>query len=115
MHDYASRLQKMRNVLLQKLIESKYDFDLWIPKGGYFVLADISRIEVNPKYLKDTEGNPRTKDYAFAYELAYEKGVVAIPCSPFYDKEDYKEGERFVRFAFCKDEAMIEEAGKKLQ
>jgi len=35
------------------LINCKYDFDLWIPKGGYFVLADISRVEVMEKYKKD--------------------------------------------------------------
>jgi aspartate/methionine/tyrosine aminotransferase len=86
MKDYATKLTKHRDILLEELINCKYDFDLWIPKGGYFVLADISRVNVMEKYMKDDEGNPRTKDYAFCIQLAYENGVVAIPCSPFYSK-----------------------------
>jgi len=46
MKDYAEKLTKHRNILLQELIDCKYDFDLWIPKGGYFVIADISRVQV---------------------------------------------------------------------
>ena len=88
MQNYAEKLTKNRNILLDQLIASKFEFDLWIPKGGYFVMADISRVEVQEKYMKDEEGKPRTKDYAFCVQMAYEEGVVAIPCSPFYSKED---------------------------
>lgn len=84
------------------MIGSKFDFDLWIPKGGYFILADISRIKVAEKYMKDEDGNPRTRDYAFCYQLAHEEGVVGIPCTPFYSKEDTNLGETYIRFAFCK-------------
>ena len=72
MKDYAAKLQKNRDILLGELIGSKFDFDLWIPKGGYFILADISRIKVEEKYMKDEDGNPRTRDYAFCYQLAHE-------------------------------------------
>lgn len=84
MKEYAAKLTKNRDILLDELIASKYDFDLWIPKGGYFIIADISKIQVDEKYLKDEQGNARTNDYAFCIQLAYENGVVAIPCSPFY-------------------------------
>lgn len=53
MKDYAQKLTNNRNLLLDELINCKYDFDLWIPKGGYFVVADISRIQVMDKYKKD--------------------------------------------------------------
>ena len=46
MHDYAAKLEKHRDILLDLLIKSKYDFDIWVPKGGYFVMADITRCEV---------------------------------------------------------------------
>ena len=114
MHDYASKLEKNRDILLDILIKSKYDFNLWIPKGGYFIMADISKCEIQEKYLKDEEGNERTRDYAFSVQLAYEDGVVAIPCSPFYSLEEKKIGEKYVRFAFCKDEELIVEAGKRM-
>ena len=38
--------------------------------------------------MKDENGNKRTKDWGFCYQLANEERVVAIPCSPFYSKED---------------------------
>lgn len=96
-------------------MNSSLDIDLWIPKGGYFVLADISRVNVMEKYMVDEEGNKRTKDYAFAYQLANENKVVCIPISPFYGASDSHLGEKYVRFAFCKDEEMLIEAGKRLR
>ena len=78
-------------------------------------MADISRINIDEKYLVDENGNPRTKDYAFCIKMAYEEGVVAIPCSPFYSKEDQHLGEKYVRFAFCKEEGMIRDAGKRMK
>jgi len=74
-----------RNLLIKELLSTPYDFTLWIPKGGYFVLVDISKVDVLEKYLVDENGQKRTKDYAFAYQLAYEHKVVCIPVSPFYD------------------------------
>lgn len=87
---------------------------MWIPKGGYFILCDISKVDVMEKYLIDEQGNRRTKDYAFAYQLAYEHKVVCIPCSPFYDKINEDLGSKYVRFAFCKDVELIQLAGKRL-
>lgn len=114
MKEYAEKLQHNRNILIEQLLKCKYDFDLWIPKGGYFVMADISKVQVDEKYMKDADGNPQTKDYAFVMQLAYEVGVIAVPCSPFYSKEDSALGEKYVRFAFCKQESMLLEAGQKM-
>jgi hypothetical protein len=33
---------KNRKILIDQLLNSKYNFKLWIPKGGYFVMTDIS-------------------------------------------------------------------------
>jgi aspartate/methionine/tyrosine aminotransferase len=95
-------------------MKSPFDFDLWIPKGGYFVLADISKVPVMEKYMVDEQGNKRTKDYAFAYQLVHENKVVCIPISPFYDQKDSYLGEKYVRFAFCKPEEMIMEASRRM-
>ena len=115
MKDYAEKLTVNRNILIDELLSSKFDFNLWIPKGGYFIVADISKAEIEEQYWKDEEGNTRTKDYAFCIQLAYKEGVVAIPCSPFYSKEDSHLGEKYVRFAFCKPEEMIRDAGKRMK
>lgn len=77
---------------------------MWIPKGGYFIMTDISNIKVEDKYLIDEKTNEkRNKDMAFCIKMVKEQGVVAIPCSSFYDPADIKLGENMVRFAFCKD------------
>ena len=67
--ELASKLTNHRNLLIKELLKTPYDFNLWIPKGGYFVLADISKVEVLEKYLADENGHKRTKDWAFAYQL----------------------------------------------
>jgi hypothetical protein len=42
----ATRLEHHRRELLKILSESKYDFKITIPKSGYFILVDISAIEI---------------------------------------------------------------------
>ena len=98
--NYAKDMIAKRNLLVRVLVDSDFDFDVWVPKGSHFVIADISRIEIDPKYRVDSEGRPRTKDYAFAYQLAHENGIICIPCSPFYDQSN-TEAQNYVRFAFC--------------
>jgi N-succinyldiaminopimelate aminotransferase len=39
--------------------------------------------------------------------------VVAVPCEGFYDDRD--EGRHIVRWAFCKDTAVLEEAVRRLE
>ena len=65
------------------------------PEGTYFVMTDVSA-------LGDADG------LAFCLRIAEEIGVVAIPGQVFYD--DLDEGRHLVRWAFCKDEATLDEA-----
>lgn len=46
LRQYADGLVRRRKLLLQQLINSKYEFNLWVPNAGFFVLADISSVEV---------------------------------------------------------------------
>jgi N-succinyldiaminopimelate aminotransferase len=69
------------------------------PAGTYFVQADITP-------LGETDGAE------FSRRLAEEAGVVAIPSQVFYD--DVDAGRRFVRLAFCKQDAVIDEAVARL-
>lgn len=73
--------------LLKVLSESKYNFKIAIPKSGYFILVDISEIEINEKYFsfRLEEGQDRnSRDLAFCYQMAFEDGVVIVPCSSFF-------------------------------
>jgi N-succinyldiaminopimelate aminotransferase len=65
------------------------------PAGTYFVNAQV-----------DGDGA------AFCRELPERAGVVAIPTGVFYD--DPEAGRSLVRFAFCKREAVIDEAAARL-
>ncbi len=68
------------------------------PAGTYF-----ANVHLHP---------PAPDGAAFCRELVERAGVVAIPTSVFYD--DKAAGARLVRFAFCKREAVIDEAARRL-
>jgi N-succinyldiaminopimelate aminotransferase len=73
--------------------------DVLRPAGTYFVTADI-------RALGEQDG------HAFCLELPQRAGVVAVPTVVFYD--DKPVGRPLVRFAFCKRDAVIDEAADRL-
>ena len=68
--------------------------------GGYFQLVDYSAVS-------DLD------DLAFCRWLTTEKGVAAIPLSPFY--ESPPPGQRLARLCFAKNEATLDAAIERLQ
>lgn len=74
-------------------------FDVHVPEGTYFMLAGYSR-------FSDDD------DRAFAMRLVKETGVAVIPPSVFYN--DPVDGRGLVRFAFCKQMPVLEEALSRL-
>lgn len=70
------------------------------PEGAYYVLADHRPFGFE-------------SDVKFVRHLISEVGVAAIPPSAFYHGSD--EGNDLIRFAFCKDERIIEQALERLQ
>ena len=69
--------------------------------GSYFVIADISPFGF------------AGGDVAFCREITEQAGVAAIPVSAFYAGADAPD--HYVRFAFCKREAVLEEALSRLR
>jgi N-succinyldiaminopimelate aminotransferase len=69
------------------------------PDGTYFVTTDI-------RPLGERDG------HAFCLRLPERAGVVAVPTVVFYDAKDV--GRPLVRFAFCKRDAVIDEAAARL-
>jgi N-succinyldiaminopimelate aminotransferase len=90
--------RQRRDLLTDGLV--KAGFDVIRPQGAFFVNADI-----RPLGHED--------DVEFCMMLPVEVGVVAIPCSSFYD--DRRRGRHLVRFAFCKSEADIVEGVRRLE
>ncbi|HET6652876.1 MAG TPA: pyridoxal phosphate-dependent aminotransferase [Nocardioides sp.] len=93
----AKDLQAKRDLLCDGL--SRLDLDVFVPEATYFVSTDVRRY-----------GYPDAK--AFCLALPERAGVVAIPSQAFYDDQD--EGRHMVRWAFCKEAAVIEEGIRRL-
>src|SRR5256712_6093829 len=70
------------------------------PEGAYYILADFSAISDLP-------------DDAFARWLTCEAGVAPVPGSSFFSRPEL--GRKLVRFAFCKTEEQLREAGERLR
>jgi len=62
--------------------------------------------------MTDISGFGFANDVEFTDYLVKEIGVAAVPGSSFY--RDPKDGAQQVRFAFCKKDATLDEAAKRL-
>lgn len=71
--------------------------------GSYFIMADITPLA---KGLDDV---------AFARLLTEEAGVTTIPASAFYDPANGAPPRHLVRFAFCKQEAVLQDAITRIE
>ncbi|WP_411150410.1 pyridoxal phosphate-dependent aminotransferase [Streptomyces sp. A30] len=87
-----------RDLLATGLTEA--GFAVFRPAGTYFITTDI-------RPLGEKDG------FAFCRALPERVGVVAIPNAVFYDHRDA--GAPFVRFAFCKQASVLEEAVTRLK
>ncbi|MBD3160892.1 MAG: aminotransferase class I/II-fold pyridoxal phosphate-dependent enzyme [Candidatus Eisenbacteria bacterium] len=70
-----------------------------IPEGCYYLMAEVSRLGW---------GDARTA----ARKLLDTAGVAAVPGRAFYDGD---EGDRWLRFCFAKEDAVLEEAARRLE
>ena len=75
-------------------------FRVFRPQGTFFITTDIAP-------LGETDG------MAFCRSLPARCGLVAVPCSVFYD--DQSAGRSLVRFAFCKRLDVLDEAVVRLK
>ena len=93
----TARLQANRDILAAAL--DRMGFQVLPCEGTYFLTAGIA-------------GLKNEKDFAFCARLIREAGVALIPLSAFYADGT---PDTYVRFAFCKKQALIEEAVARLE
>ena len=98
--ELASMFHRKRDLLLAQLEGTP--FRALLPQGGYFVIADSSALG----YENDIE---------LCNALPERVGVVAIPPSAFYSDAHKHLAKNLVRFAYCKSDEAILEAGRRLQ
>jgi len=100
--DYYDRLcasyRERRDLLCEALEDA--GFGVFVPDGAYYVMTDISSFGF-------------ANDLAFSDYLIEEIGVAVVPGSSFYSEPS--RGAQQVRFAFCKRNETLREAGLRLQ
>ena len=89
--------RERREILCEAL--SAAGFRITPPEGAYYVLADFTGLSDLP-------------DVEFSYWLTKEIGVTPVPGSSFYSEKAM--GRNFVRFAFCKTDDLLKQAGRRL-
>jgi len=101
-HAYYEKLangyRARRDRLMPALTEA--GFRCFRPRGAYYVMTDISAFGF-------------ADDVKFTKHLVKEIGVAAVPGSSFYN--DARDGAKQVRFAFCKKDETLDEAGRRLK
>lgn len=92
-------------------------FEVAVPEGSFFIVADTGKFAVPEKYLTETTpaAPVMTRDWAFCRYLTIEHGVAAIPPSAFYSPDTKPLAKHMARFAFCKTEDSLQEADKRLR
>ncbi|MGE4062719.1 MAG: aminotransferase [Rhodospirillaceae bacterium] len=96
-HGYRDSLQRRRDLLSAGL--AGIGFKVLPSQGTIFVTADFAELGF------------KGDDVAFCHEMTAKAGVTAIPVSAFYEG---KGPDHFVRFAFCKNEKLLEAAVERL-
>jgi len=96
---FQTMYEKKRQLILTALDGS--GLKSYVPEGTYFVMAD---------YTDVFDGTP----LEFTRYLTKDIGVSCIPPESFYSQDHAHIGHGNVRFAFCKSDEMLQEAGERL-
>ena len=96
--ELARDLQRRRDLLCEGL--GRAGLEPRVPEGTYFATTDVA-------HLGWADGRE------FCLALPERAGVVAIPAQVFYD--DVDAGRHLVRWAFCKEAAVIEDGVRRLE
>lgn len=97
--EQQATLQRRRDLLVDVL--TGVGFDVTIPDAGYFVIADAAPLGI-------------TDGAEFCRRLPAEIGVAAVPISAFCRGEMRERLSSRIRLAFCKQDAALEEAARRL-
>eukprot|EP00732_Lithocolla_globosa_P002187 Lithocolla_globosa_v1_NODE_1362_length_2632_cov_5.112534.p1 type:complete len:420 gc:universal NODE_1362_length_2632_cov_5.112534:768-2027(+) len=107
--DLLSKRQKMVSAFEQ------LGLSCVIPEGTYFMLVETSSIQLPSSVEESISEKDNPRDWAIAKWLTTDIGVAAIPPSAFYSPQFAHLSRGYVRFAFCKTDATLDEAILRLQ
>ncbi|MFJ3956924.1 aminotransferase class I/II-fold pyridoxal phosphate-dependent enzyme [Arthrobacter sp. NPDC090010] len=98
-HGFAAELQRKRDLLSEGL--NAAGFTVYRPQGTYFVTVDAAPLGFDDALI-------------LARELPERIGVAAIPLSVFCHEAGARSTASLLRFAFCKQETVLQEAATRL-
>jgi len=108
-HWLTKTMTEKRDRIFKMLQEAQ--LDPIMPQGGYFMVADISR-------LGAVAGIDRSKvvlDDALSEWMVKEKGIASIPVSAFFSKAHKADHDNFIRFCFIKGDKTFDAAEEKFK
>lgn len=85
------------------------------PEGGYFVLVNMKKVKLPEGYPFPPHVADRPRDFKLSWFLIQEVGVAAIPPTDFYTEANAWIAEDYLRFAVCKEDAVLEDAKERLR
>ena len=85
------------------------------PEGGYFVLVNMAKVKLPADYGFPPHVANRPRDFKLSWFLIMEVGVAAIPPTEFYTPGNAHLAEDYLRFAFCKNDDVLETAKERLR
>lgn len=97
-------LQKKRDYIAKILEEN--GMNPVIPEGGYFIMADWSKMASKIDLSAETD---ELRDYRFVKWLC-KRNLLGIPPSAFFSKPHKKIGEDYIRFCFIKHDESLKKA-----
>lgn len=121
-----AKYTQKRNLLANALLEAGFavpDYNK-TPGGGFFIFArigmDLANAIPKGRVLATNPAAPggvARQDWALCQWMAEEKGILCIPSSPFFSKEQAGKGasDQFVRIAFCKTDDTINAAAENFR
>ncbi|KAJ2907097.1 hypothetical protein MKZ38_007612 [Zalerion maritima] len=85
------------------------------PEGGYFVLVNMSKVQIPEDYNFPPHVASRPRDFKLCWFMIQEFGLAAIPPTEFYTDANAHIVEDYMRFAVCKPDDVLETAKERLR
>lgn len=101
----AKSLKIKRDIMVDFL--RKADIDPTVPEGGYFLLANTSKVSKNYDFSQE---HGDSKDHKFVRWLSKNKKLQGIPPSAFYSAPHKNLAEDFIRLCYFKKDSTLKEA-----
>jgi len=111
----ALELEPKRDKLAAVLSES--GFIPFVPEGGYFMMADVSKLSpaIAEEIMKEGEDADEPFDFRFSKWLIRKHKLGTIPSSAFYSEPHKHLGRNIIRFCFIKADSTLESAAEILK